>query len=121
SPSRGRALLAGALHAHGDTIALARPGCRLLPARLACAAEALGSAPGADLVATDLYLTDAHGQFTGRTSPAVMGDAPGPFFEAGVALRRSALDEVDLAAFVPTELELYTRLLAEGRVVHQAE
>lgn len=115
-PSRGRALAAAAERAAGDLLALAVPGCRMLPARLAAAAEALAAAPGTELVAADLYLCDAHGQFQGRSSPAVMGEAPGPFFEAGLVLRRGALTELDRRAFVPAELDLYLRLAARGRV-----
>ncbi len=118
---RGRGWQAAAELAQGEFLALAVPGCRWLPAHLARALDALEAAPQAELSVTDLYLVDEHGQFVGRSSPAAMGAAPGPFFEAGLVLRRTAAAKFDRRAFVPAERALHARLLEEGRVVSVIE
>lgn len=117
--SRGRALTAAARAARADVLALAVPGARWLPAHLARAVERLDA--GADLVTCDLYLTDAHGQFTGRAHPGEMGDAPGPLWQAGCVLRREALETIDRRDFVPAELLLFARLRREARTAHEDE
>ncbi len=86
------------------------------------AGDAAGDSAARPLLATcDLWLTDADGQFIDRSSPAAMGEAPGPFWHAGVVLERDALATIRTAAFRPVELELYQRLHSARRVVHVEE
>jgi glycosyltransferase involved in cell wall biosynthesis len=118
--SRSADLRRVALSAGADTIALAVPGTRALPARLAHALARL-EATGADLVTADYVLTGSQATFVERVSPAAMGDVPGPFFEAGIVARRKALTELTEEAFFPGELALWRSLRAAGRTAHELE
>jgi len=102
-----------------EVVALARPGCTLVPSRLVHALAALER--GADLVTCDYALADGSGAFVDRASPAEMADAPGPFWEAGLTLRREVLATIRSTAFFPTELELYRRHLDTPRHTHVTE
>ncbi|MEM7309787.1 MAG: glycosyltransferase [Planctomycetota bacterium] len=119
SVSRGAALRAALAEIDAPFVALAQPGCRSLPARLAHAIHELER--GHDLVTCDYVLTDGGGSFVDRSSPAAMGDAPGPFFAAGVVARRAALEALSPLAFYPVELDLVRRLHDAGRAGHVLE
>ena len=118
--SRGVCLRAAAEHTDAPYVALAAPGCRSLPSRLAHAVADL-EAQGSDLVTADYVLTDAAGTFVDRSNPSVMGEAPGPYFAAGVVLRREVLAEVSPLAFFPVVLDLVRRLGDQGRTGHSVE
>lgn len=116
---RERLLLDALAHTRDPLIALAVPGCRSHPTRLAQAAAALGAE--VDAVTCDYFLTDGEGRPVDRSSPAAMGEAPGPFWEAGLVCRREAFATLREEAFTPVELELWRRLRAAGRVGHVLE
>ena len=116
--SRGASYRSALAQTDAQYFAIAIPGARTLPAHLAHGVEALADA---DLATTDYVLSDANGQFIDRVSPAASGDVPGAYFEAGLVLRRAALEALAPTAFFPVELQLYRRLRAAGRLSHVVE
>jgi GT2 family glycosyltransferase len=111
------AQLAGRLTA--PFVALELPGCGSLPSRLGHALAKLEG--GADVVTCDYALTDAHGQFVQRSSPAAMGDTPGPFFEGGLVARRSFFETLDTRVFSPALLVSWRRAVHGKRATHVTE
>lgn len=118
--ARGAAWLQGIDAASHETIALQRAGCRMLPARLAQALDALQQ-QDAQLVTCDYFLADEQGQFVGRSNPSLMDGIPGPGWESGLVARRSVLRTLDRTAFFPSELALYRTHSAAARTAHVIE
>jgi len=121
TPSRSRARRRALRETACELIAWHSPSTVMLPGRLRRAFDALQARPEAQLVTCDYYLTGPHGGLIDRSSPACMGEAPGPAWEAGVLLRRAAAEAVRDLEFYPSELELYRRLHGEQRVAHVEE
>lgn len=118
---RGVALRAALEHVDTDLVALADPHCRPLAGWLGRAADALAEHPEARLATCDYLLDGDGGQPVDRAHPAAMGEAPGPFWHAGLVLRRSALETIDTRAHRASELSLYQRERRAGRCVHVTE
>jgi GT2 family glycosyltransferase len=119
SLSYGADLRAAVATSTAPHVALELPGCPSLPSRLGHALARL--AQGAEVVTCDAMLTDEHGQFVQRTSPAAMGDTPGPFFEGGFVARRSFFESLDVRVFHPVLLASWRRCVARRTAGHVVE
>jgi GT2 family glycosyltransferase len=121
TPGRGAAWRAALAVARGRFVAWHAPACRMSPGRLATAVARLEAEDGCDIVTCDYHLHDDQGRAVERVFPAAMGEAPGPFWSAGVVARRAALGALRATAFAPVELELWQALRSSGRAAHVAE
>ncbi|QDU84203.1 Chondroitin synthase [Planctomycetes bacterium Pla163] len=124
SPAVGVDLRAAAAALGTSLVALERPGCPSLPARLAQAVERLTANPTAgvpDVVTCDSMLTDEHGQFVQRQSPAAMGDTPGPAWDAGLVAHSRWFEGLPSTAFHPVVLAHWRTSVHAGRAGHVLE
>ena len=76
--------------------------------------------PNIDLVTSNLALIDGEGCLAAEANPLKADQAPTPFWQSGVMLRRSALTRVGQSSDLPVELFLYLRLKTQGRTSHLA-
>lgn len=121
SPAIGVDLRRAAAALGTELVAIERPGCPSLPARLLQAIERLGagsSESGAEVVTCDYVLTDEHGQFVTRSSPAAMGDTPGPAWDGGLVARRTWFESLPTTAFHPVVLGHWRASVHAGRAGH---
>ncbi len=116
--SYGDAIHAGLKHSPAELIALGIPGVRMLPNRLVRQRTDLSINRHVDLVTSNLVLLDESGRLTAEANPHKAQEAPTPFWQAGVMIRRSALGRIGRSADLPVELFLYMKLQNEGRTAH---
>ena len=90
----------------------------MLPNRLTRQRTALVINEGADLMTCNLVLVDGQGQLTAEADPEKADEAPTPFWQAGVMIRRAALDRIGRSDDLPVELFLYMRLRSQGKTSH---
>jgi glycosyltransferase involved in cell wall biosynthesis len=115
--SEGRAVRLAAQATQAPFLALFDPEVEPLPGRLSAAAQALASSD-AELWSSDCFLSDAHGQFVGRSSADLMGEAPGPRFEASLVGRREAWLSTPTADFFPAIRARWAAARRAGRWLH---
>jgi glycosyltransferase involved in cell wall biosynthesis len=115
--SEGRAVQLAAQATQAPFLALFDPDVEPLPGRLSAAAQALASSD-AELWSSDFFLSDAHGQFVGRSSADLMGEAPGPRFEASLVGRREAWLSTPTADFFPAIRARWAAARRAGRWLH---
>ena len=116
--SYGDAIQEGLNKTPADLIALSIPGIRMLPNRLVRQRAELSINPHIDLVTSNLVLLDSAGQLAAEANPQKAQEAPTPFWQAGVMLRRKALVRMGRSADLPVDLFLYMKLRSEGRTSH---
>jgi hypothetical protein len=116
--SLGEAYRAGLKHTKADLIALNIPGVRCLPNRLTRQRTDLAINRHIDLVTSNMVLVDEHGCLTAEVDPNKADEAPTPYWQAGVMIRRTALNRIGCSDDLPVELFLYMRLRAQGRTGH---
>ncbi|MEZ5977855.1 MAG: glycosyltransferase [Planctomycetota bacterium] len=119
SVSFGADLVRAVEAAEADVVAIELPGAPSLPSRYAHAVAKLSG--DVDVVTCDYALTDANGAFVQRSSPAAMGDTPGPFWFAGVVAKRSKLADVPTTAFHPVLLAWWRAVVHARGASHEQE
>jgi len=116
--SYGEAIHEGLKKSPAELIAIAIPGIRMLPNRLVRQRTDLSINRHIDMVTSNLALLDEAGHLTAEANPQKAQEAPTPFWQAGVMIRRRALARVGRSSDLPVELFLYMKLKAEGRTGH---
>ena len=116
--SLGEAYRAGLKHTKADLIALSIPGVRSLPNRLTRQRTDMAINRHIDLVTSNMVLVDEEGCLTAEVDPNKADEAPTPYWQAGVMIRRNALNRIGRSDDLPVELFLYMRLRAQGRTGH---
>ena len=116
--SYGEAIHQGLKKSPAELIALAIPGVRMLPNRLVQQRTDLAINMHIDLVTSNLVLLDQAGNLTAEANPQKAQEAPTPFWQSGVMVRRRALARIGRSSDLPVELFLYMKLKAEGRTGH---
>ena len=119
--ARSQAWQVGVAAARGEWVAWTDLDTEMLPTRLRHGVDRLRACPEADWVLCDFFQSDARGQFVERVDPSRMGDAPAPYWFAGVIGTRRSFEGLDASQFRPNELALYLELRAAGRVERVAE
>lgn len=115
--SEGRAVRLAAEASSAPLLALFDPEVEPLPGRLSAAAQALAGSD-ADFWSSDSFLCDEHGQFVGRSSADLMGEAPGPRFEASLVGRREAWLSIASADYFPAVRARWAAARKAGRWIH---
>ena len=118
SPSLGDAFHAGLMASPAEFIALSIPGVRVMPNRLARQRADLSINRHIDMVTSNLVMVDKSGCLVAEANPEKAEEAPTPFWQAGVMIRRRALARIGRSADLPVELFLYIKLKASGRTSH---
>ncbi|MFT7670237.1 MAG: GT2 family glycosyltransferase [Planctomycetota bacterium] len=121
SLSRGEAWRAGLEASRGAFVAWLQPGCVPLPSQWKRALQLFESDDRLRIVTCDYFLCDDKDEPIERSHPGGMGEAPGPFWESSVVMRREALSEISSLVFHPVELKLWQRLRAQGHAGHIVE
>jgi hypothetical protein len=116
--SYGDAIREGLKRTPANLIALSIPGIRMLPNRLVRQRAELSINQHIDLVTSNLVLLDSAGHLAAEANPQKAQEAPTPFWQAGVMLRRRALGRMGRSADLPVDLFLYLKLRSEGRTGH---
>lgn len=118
--SIGDAYRQGLKDTDADIIAWVIPGVRCLPKRLSKQRTAMALNPTIEMVTSNLALMDEQGCLAAEANPLQADQAPTPFWQSGVMLRRSALTRIGQSSDLPVELFLYLRLKTQGRTSHIA-
>ncbi|MAY80445.1 MAG: hypothetical protein CL930_06620 [Deltaproteobacteria bacterium] len=118
--SIGEAYRTGLKNTDADIIAWVTPGVRCLPKRLSKQRTSMALNPHIDLITSNLALIDNEGCLAAEANPFKADQAPTPFWQSGVMLRRSALTRIGQSQDLPVELFLYLRLKSQGRTSHIA-
>jgi hypothetical protein len=118
--STGDAYRQGLKNTDADIIAWVTPGVRCLPNRLAKQRTTMVLNTHIDLVTSNLALIDNQGCLAAEANPLKADQAPTPFWQSGVMIRRSALTRIGQSSDLPVELFLYLRLKTQGRTSHMA-
>jgi hypothetical protein len=121
NPSRGRAYQRALEVTTAPFIAWQDPAVTLFPQRLARQLGVLRDHPSAELCSSDIALHDGQGRIVRKAALDLAGQAPPAYWQSGIMLRRRALEEIQMAAFVPAELELFHRLHQGHQSVHLPE
>ena len=116
--SLGEAYRTGLKHTKADLIALNIPGVRSLPNRLTRQRTDLAINRHIDMVTSNMVLVDETGSLTAEVDPNKADEAPTPYWQAGVMIRRTALSRIGRSDDLPVELFLYMRLRSQGRTGH---
>jgi len=116
--SFGDAIHEGLKKSPAELIALGVVGVRMLPNRLVRQRTDLSINQHIDLVTSNLVLLDEEGRLAAEANPHKAQEAPTPFWQAGVMIRRNALARIGRSADLPVDLFLYMKLRSEGRTGH---
>ncbi len=116
--SLGEAYRTALQHTAADLIAICTPGVRMLPERIARQRRELTLNRHVDLLTSNLVLIDADGCLVAEANPQKAEEAPTPFWQSGVMVRRGALGRIGRSDDLPVELFLYIRLRSQGRTGH---
>jgi len=116
--SYGEAIHAGLKKSPSELIALGIAGIRMLPNRLVRQRTDLSINQHIDMVTSNLVLLDENGKLTAEANPQKAQEAPTPFWQSGVMIRRNALARIGRSADLPVDLFLYMKLRSEGRTGH---
>jgi hypothetical protein len=118
--SIGDAYRSGLKVTDADLIAWMIPGVRTLPNRLARQRTEMALHEQIDMVTSNLVLIDDEGCLVAEADPHKADEAPTPFWQAGVMLRRKVQARIGQSPDLPVELFLYMRLKTQGRTSHLA-
>jgi hypothetical protein len=119
--SLGDAIHTGLKSSPAELIALSIPGVRMLPNRLVCQRADLSINRHIDMVTSNLVLVDTAGCLVAEADPEKSDEAPTPFWQAGVMIRRAALSRIGRSSDLPVELFLYFKLRSSGRTGHMSQ
>ena len=116
--SLGDAYRTGLKHTPAELIAISVPGVRMLPERVARQRRDLTLNRHIDLLTSNLVLIDSDGCLVAEANPEKAEEAPTPFWQSGIMVRRGALARIGRSDDLPVELFLYMRLRSQGRTGH---
>lgn len=116
--SLGDAYRTGLKHTSSDLIAISMPGVRMLPERILRQRRDLTLNRHIDLLTSNLVLIDEDGCLVAEANPQKAEEAPTPFWQSGLMVRRGALARIGRSDDLPVELFLYMRLRSQGRTGH---
>lgn len=116
--SLGEAYRSGLQNTAAELIAICTPGVRMLPERVARQRRELTLNRNVDLLTSNLVLIDDDGCLVAEANPQKAEEAPTPFWQGGVMIRRGALGRIGQSDDLPVELFLYMRLRSQGRTGH---
>ena len=116
--SLGDAYRTGLENTAADLIAISMPGVRMLPERILRQRRDLALNRHIDLLTSNLVLIDEDGCLVAEANPHKAEEAPTPFWQSGVMIRRGALARIGRSDDLPVELFMYMRLRSQGRTGH---
>ena len=116
--SLGEAYRLGLQKTAAELIAICTPGVRMLPERIGRQRRELTLNRHVDLLTSNLVLIDEDGCLVAEANPQKAEEAPTPFWQSGVMIRRGALGRIGRSDDLPVELFLYMRLRSQGRTGH---
>ena len=116
--SLGDAYRTGLENTAADLIAISMPGVRMLPERISRQRRDLALNRHVDLLTSNLVLIDDDGCLVAEANPHKAEEAPTPFWQSGMMVRRGALARIGRSDDLPVELFMYMRLRSQGRTGH---